>query len=243
MKIGRIHSVESTGMVDGPGVRFVVFLQGCELRCAYCHNPDTWNKSDGKEITSEELFKQIQRYRPYFERSGGGVTFSGGEPLLQPEFLTECLKLCRAEGIHTAIDTSGVGLGKYDEILRYTDLCILDVKHPNPQEYKNITARPMDRFEKFVESLRSADCALWVRSVIVPTINDSDEYIDMLWEYVKTLPKVEKVELLPYHLLGVNKYKALNIKYRLENIPKMDSERTEKWQALINERLQKNVKK
>ena len=124
---GFLHSIESMGTVDGPGIRTVVFLQGCALRCQYCHNPDTWHAQGGQQITPEALVKKLRRFQPYYVRSGGGVTFSGGEPLLQPDFLAECLRLCRAEGIHTCIDTAGVGLGDYDAILQNTDLVLYDV--------------------------------------------------------------------------------------------------------------------
>ena len=130
---GKIHSIESMGLVDGPGIRVVVFFQGCKLRCAYCHNPDTWKFSGGIEMTPEELIQKIVRFKPYFNRSGGGVTFSGGDPLMQPEFLLECLKLCKQNGIHTAIDTSGFGNGDYAEILKYTDLVLLDIKQTTSQ--------------------------------------------------------------------------------------------------------------
>ena len=134
---GRIHSIETMGLVDGPGIRVVVFMQGCALRCQYCHNPDTWSDKgeDNLELTPEELVNRIVRFRSYFERSGGGVTFSGGDPLRQPEFLKECLKLCKEKGIHTTLDTSGVGAGNYEEILKYTDLVLFDVKHLTAEGY------------------------------------------------------------------------------------------------------------
>lgn len=136
MEKGYIHSVESMGLVDGPGVRYVVFMQGCPLRCKYCHNPDTWNMGAGEEVEAETLFKKILRFRPYFESSGGGVTFSGGEPLMQPEFLKEMLRLCKEEGIHTAIDTAGGGVGDFTEILELADLILLDIKHPKEEGYQ-----------------------------------------------------------------------------------------------------------
>ena len=138
---GKIHSIESMGLVDGPGIRTVVFFQGCKLRCAYCHNPDTWQLSGGMEMTPEEIVQKIVRFKPYFHRSGGGVTFSGGDPLLQPEFLIQCLKLCKQKGIHTTIDTAGFGLGDYAEILKYTDLVLLDIKNTTSKGYVNLTGK------------------------------------------------------------------------------------------------------
>ena len=151
---GKIHSIESMGLVDGPGIRVVVFFQGCKLRCAYCHNPDTWKLSGGIEMTPEELIQKIVRFKPYFDRSGGGVTFSGGDPLIQPEFLLECLKLCKLNGIHTAIDTSGFGNGNYAEILEYTDLVLLDIKHTSSQGYVNLTGKDTKDVNSFLASFK-----------------------------------------------------------------------------------------
>ena len=151
---GRIHSIESMGLVDGPGIRVVVFFQGCALRCKYCHNPDTWAPNLGDEYTAEELVSKIKRFKPYFERSGGGVTFSGGDPLKQPEFLLEVLKLCKEEGISTCLDTAGYGLGDYDEILKYTDLVLYDVKDITREGYKNVTLMEIDDTHNFHESMK-----------------------------------------------------------------------------------------
>ena len=152
MTTGRIHSIESMGLVDGPGIRVVVFFQGCSLRCKYCHNPDTWEYGGGEEYTASELVDKIKRYKPYFETSNGGVTFSGGEPLRQPEFLIEALKLCKQEGIHTCIDTSGFGVGMYDEILKYTDLVLFDIKELTKENYKKVTLMNIDESLKFLEA-------------------------------------------------------------------------------------------
>ncbi|SKA75021.1 pyruvate formate lyase activating enzyme [Clostridium sp. USBA 49] len=233
---GKVHSIESMGLVDGPGVRTVVFLQGCKLRCAYCHNPDTWNLDGGTEITSEELLKKIMRYRPYFERSGGGVTFSGGEPLLQPEFLLEMLKLCKEQGINTAIDTAGYGFGEYDEILKYTDLVLLDIKHIDDNGYRKLTGSSKSGFDKFLESLNKTNVKVWVRHVVVPGITDSEEHIEKLKEIIKSINNVEKIELLPYHTLGVEKYKKLGIKYRLENVEPMDKEKVKELEKILIDR-------
>ncbi len=224
---GKIHSVESMGLVDGPGIRVVVFMQGCTLRCLYCHNPDTWTldgNKDALDFTPEELVNKISRFRSYFEKSGGGVTFSGGDPLKQPEFLKETLKLCKEAGIHTTLDTSGVGFGDYEEILKYTDLVLYDVKHLAREGYKDMTGIEIDETQKFLEACKKMGTKMWIRQVVVPGKTDSEEYIRELGKFIKTLDNVEKVELLPYHLLGVNKYETLGIKYRLEGLEAMDKE-------------------
>ena len=237
MQKGRIHSIETMGLVDGPGVRFVVFLQGCQLRCAFCHNPDTWSLTEGEEISPRELVEKIKRYQPYFTRSKGGVTFSGGEPLLQPDFLIECLKLCKAEGIHTALDTAGVGLGRYDEILTYTDLVLLDIKHIQPEKYQFITGQTMDKYNEFINILNQTKTDVWLRAVIIPGINDNLDYIRDLWEVGKRFRRIKKFELLPYHTLGINKYEALGIGYRLKDTPPMNRKHVEKWQDTLNKAL------
>ena len=228
---GKIHSVESMGLVDGPGIRVVVFMQGCTLRCLYCHNPDTWTldgNKDALDFTPEELVNKISRFRSYFEKSGGGVTFSGGDPLKQPEFLKETLKLCKEAGIHTTLDTSGVGFGDYEEILKYTDLVLYDVKHLTREGYKDMTGIEIDETQKFLEACKKMGTKMWIRQVVVPGKTDSEEYIRELGKFVKTLNNVEKVELLPYHLLGVSKYETLGIKYRLEGLEAMDKEACKK---------------
>lgn len=154
---GKIHSIESMALVDGPGIRVAVFFQGCNLRCIYCHNPDTWDCKEGYEISSKELLKKIVRYKPYFNKSNGGVTFSGGECLIQKDFLLQILKLCKKEGIHTAIDTSGYGTGNYDEILKYVDLVILDIKHIDDNGYRNITGHGIKGLNDFIEALNKAN--------------------------------------------------------------------------------------
>ena len=177
---GKIHSIESMGLVDGPGIRVVVFFQGCKLRCAYCHNPDTWKLSGGMEMTAGEIVQKIVRFKPYFDRSGGGVTFSGGDPLIQPEFLLQCLKLCKLNGIHTAIDTSGFGNGDYAEILEYTDLVLLDIKHTSSQGYVSLTGKDTLGVNLFLDALRKSKSRVWVTHVVVPGITDSVEHITKL---------------------------------------------------------------
>lgn len=237
---GRIHSIESMGLVDGPGIRTVVFFQGCALRCAYCHNPDTWSTEGGMELSAEELLQKILRFKPYFERSGGGVTFSGGDPLLQPDFLIEILKLCKDNNIHTTLDTSGYGIGKYDEILKYTDLILLDIKHIDDLGYKNLTGRKMHGFYEFLSEAQKSGTKLWIRHVVVPGITDSIPHITKLAEIIKTIKNVEKYELLPYHLLGTEKYNKLGIPYRLEGIEPMSKDKLKELSELLNSLLKEN---
>lgn len=234
---GRIHSIESMGLVDGPGIRTVVFFQGCALRCSYCHNPDTWVTEGGMELTAEELLQKILRFKPYFERSSGGVTFSGGDPLLQPDFLIEILKLCKENNIHTALDTSGYGLGKYDEILKYTDLILLDIKHIDDLGYKNLTGRNMHGFYEFLSQVQKSGTKLWIRHVVVPGITDSMEHITKLADIINRISNVEKVELLPYHILGVEKYKKLGIPYRLDGVEPMSKERVNELSEYLHSLL------
>lgn len=235
MTTGRIHSIESMGLVDGPGIRVVVFFQGCSLRCKYCHNPDTWEYGGGEEYTAIDLVNKIKRYKPYFETSNGGVTFSGGEPLRQPEFLIEVLKLCKKEGIHTCVDTSGFGIGMYDEILKYTDLVLFDVKEVTRENYKKVTLMNIDESLKFLEAVQRNGTKMWIRHVVVPGLTDGEEHIRELKEFINTLNNVEKVELLPYHVLGVNKYEKMGIKYPLQGVEPMDKEKIKEYEKILNE--------
>lgn len=234
---GQIHSIESMGLVDGPGIRTVVFMQGCSLRCKFCHNCDSWDMQGGEQITADALMKRILRFRPYFERSGGGVTFTGGEPLLQPEFLLEMLKRCKSEGIHTCLDTAGAGLGDYDEILKYTDLVMFDVKATEANTFKSLCSAEMDRCKAFINALNTSKCSVRVRAVIIPGINDTEEYMHSLYDYIKKeLPMTEEVELLPFHKMGAHKYASLGLDDPLANTPAMDKERTKELKKFFTER-------
>lgn len=230
---GKIHSIETMGLVDGPGIRFVVFMQGCNIRCAYCHNPDTWVKEGGQEYTPYELVEKIKKYRTYFEPSGGGVTFSGGEPLLQGNFLIETLKLCKEAGIHTTIDTAGVGNGNYEEILKYTDLVLFDIKHIDSEKYEDLVKHSMDESLKFLKAVQEANTKMWIRHVVVPGLTDSKEHLVKVKGFIDTLNNVEKVELLPYHVLGCNKYDVMSMKYRLEGLEPMNKEKLKEMEKEI----------
>lgn len=235
--LGNINSVESMGLVDGPGIRYVVFMQGCELRCKYCHNPETWDKNGKCEkLSAQQLVKKIERFKNYFG-SEGGVTFSGGEPLLQPAFLLDCLKECKAKGLHTALDTAGVGFGEYDEILAYTDLVILDVKSSNEKRYREITGQDMSRFKKFCSDCQRLGKKMWIRQVIVPGINDNNACMDELAAFVAGLQNVEKVELLPYRTIGVHKYRELGLPYRLEGVSEMSAEKCSQLESALHAQI------
>lgn len=232
--IGNIHSYESFGTVDGPGIRFVLFLQGCPLRCKFCHNPDTWNLTGGKiKESAKETFEKIKKYKGYFGKKGG-VTVTGGEPLLQTEFILELFKLCKEEGIHTAIDTSGyIFNDKVKEVLEYTDLVLLDIKAIDEKVYKELTRVELKNTLEFAKYLKEIGKKVWIRHVVVPNITDDDELLDKLAQYVSTLDNVERVEILPYHRLGEFKYKELGMKYALEGVEELSKERTENAKAIF----------
>ena len=234
---GNINSIETMGLVDGPGIRMVIFLQGCPLRCLFCHNPDTWNTKENMIMTPEEVLKKVLRYKNYFGNEGG-ITFSGGEPLLQPEFLLETLKLCKENGINTALDTAGVNnnIGNKEEILKYVDLVIWDIKAIDKEEYKKMTSKEIDESLEFLALCQKLNKKMWLRQVIVPGINDTKEYILKLKNFIKPLKNIEKVELLPYHVLGVEKYKKLGLKYRLEGVDAMDVKRCKELEKILLEK-------
>ncbi len=236
--IGKVNSIETMGLVDGPGVRFVVFMQGCPLRCIFCHNPETWklnNKVD--TYTPKDLMKKILNYKPYFKHNGG-VTFSGGEPLMQKEFLLECLKLCKENNIHTCLDTAG-SVPNCEEILKYTDLVMFDVKGTNQKNYKNMTGSNINNSLVFLKLCQKMNKKLWLRVVIVPGINDTKEYVKELISFIKPIKNVEKIEFLPYHTLGVHKYEDLNITYKLKDVPDMDKDKCKKLEEMLKEGLKK----
>lgn len=225
-RVGNIHSYESFGTVDGPGIRFVLFLQGCPLRCKFCHNPDTWNMSEEK-IREEavETFEKVKKYKGYFGKKGG-FTVTGGEPLLQADFVLELFKLCKEDGINTVVDTSGYIFNeKVKEVLEYTDLVLLDIKAIDEEVYKELTGVELENTLKFAQYLKDKGKKVWIRHVIVPGITDNDELLNRLAKYIFALGNVEKVELLPYHRLGEFKYKELGMKYALEGVEELSKER------------------
>ncbi len=216
---GRIHSVQTLGTVDGPGVRFVLFMQGCPLRCAYCHNPDTWDAQAGREVDPAEIFAQVLRYRAYFGKNGG-LTVSGGEPLLQTDFVRELFSLCRKEGIHTALDTSGcIWNERVAALLAVTDLCLLDHKMPTEEQYRAHIGCGLDAPMRFLSELDARKIPTWLRRVVVPGINDTADATAPLFALRNTYPCIEKIELLPFRKLCVTKYAAMGIPFPLEHVP------------------------
>ena len=219
---GRVHSIQSLGAVDGPGVRYVVFLQGCPLRCAYCHNPDTWDFSGGQEREAAELVQEICRYKMYFGDKGG-VTVSGGEPLLQPAFVAELFRLLHGEGIHTALDTSGVGnLEAARRVLEHTDLILGDLKFATREEYKTHCKADMEKILSFYRLAAELNVPLWVRHVVVPGLNDNLEDLRAIKALAESFPNLEKIEWLPFHNLCLEKYQSMSIPFPLAGTDNMD---------------------
>ena len=224
--IASIASIETFGTVDGPGIRTVVFFNGCHLRCIYCHNPEMWSKQNNN-MTVEDLVSKILKNKEYFGDTGG-VTFSGGEPLLHVDFIIEVSKELKKHNIHIALDTAGVGLGNYEKLLNYIDLIIFDVKHTTVSGFKKVTQVNSNEQEKFIEIANKLNKSFWIRQVIVPGIMDNEEYLYSLKDYIKQIQNIEKIEFLPYHKLGREKYLKLGIPYPCENIPEMDKEKCNK---------------
>ena len=219
--MGSVASIETFGTVDGPGIRTVVFLNECHLRCIYCHNPEMWCRGD-MNTSVDELVEKILHNKEYFG-DGGGVTFSGGEPLLQTDFLINVCKKLKEYDINIALDTAGVGMGNYEELLKYIDLIIFDVKHTTKDGYKKITQSVSDESFKFLKVCNNLNKKFWVRQVIVPGVMDNNEYLVSLNNFIKNnISNVERIEFLPYHKLGEEKYKKLGIPYLCENINEMD---------------------
>ena len=230
---GSVNSIETFGLVDGPGIRTVVFLNGCKLRCKYCHNPEMWTMGDFN-YTPSELASRILRNKNYF-RDNGGVTFSGGEPLLQSKFIIEVCKILKKEGIHIAIDTAGVGNGDYEEILSYVDLVLFDIKYTDKDGYKDLTGHDIDDSLVFINSLNKSKARVWIRQVIVPGLMDNDKYLDSLVIFIKKINNVDRVDFLPYHKLGSDKYITLGIDYPYKNMNEMDKKECDKlYKRFIN---------
>lgn len=221
---GRVHSIESFGLVDGPGVRSIAFMQGCNLRCRYCHNPDTWVKTGGTEWEAESLFRKLYRFKPYWKKNGG-ITVSGGEALLQMEFVTDLFSIAKEHQVHTALDTSGGPfrtdpdyLESFQKLMDVTDLFILDMKEMDPERHKALTGQDNRNILAFARYLSAHKKPMWIRHVLVPGLTDSRESLEALYDFIRELKSVERVEILPYHTMGVHKWEALGIPYSLKNV-------------------------
>lgn len=230
---GWVHSLQSLGTVDGPGLRYVVFLQGCPLRCVYCHNPDTWDPAGGAAMGTEELVEKILRCRPYFGAEGG-VTVSGGEPLLQAEFVTRLFARLKREGVHTALDTSGAGdLRKAPALLEVTDLVLLDLKFPTEEGYRQHCRGSLGQTEAFAALVAEKQVPLWVRHVVAPGLNDTLEDMAAVKSWAQRQPTLEKIEWLPFHNLCLEKYQQLGVPFPLANTPPMDREKLDRLIAAL----------
>ncbi len=239
---GRIHSLESFGTVDGPGVRFVVFVQGCPMRCAYCHNPDTWEMNGGTEMEPAYIIEQYERNISFYK--DGGITVTGGEPLMQVDFLIDLFTLAKEKNIHTCIDSSGIAykktstpewLAKLDHLMTLTDLVMLDIKHIDPEKHKELTSQPNDGILAFLAYLDEKKVDVWLRHVVVPTITDDDKYLFELGYFIGQFSNIKALDVLPYHTMGLPKYEKLGIEYKLKGIPAMDKEKVvEKKQVILD---------
>lgn len=239
MTYANVHSLESFGSVDGPGVRYVIFLQGCRMRCQFCHNPDTWKTEENQRMSADELLEKALRCRTYWG-GGGGITVSGGEPLLQIDFLLEFFQKAKAEGIHTVIDTAGnpftregAFFEKFQKLMEYTDLLLLDIKEINPKRHKVITGFDNGNILDMARYLSDIGKPVWIRHVLVPERSDYDEDLESLRAFIDTLKNVERVEVLPYHTLGVFKWEKLGYSYPLEGINPPEKERTENARRIL----------
>ncbi|MBR0148767.1 MAG: pyruvate formate lyase-activating protein [Lachnospiraceae bacterium] len=226
-----IHSLESFGTVDGPGTRFVIFFQGCPMRCKYCHNPDTWSPAGGTLMTVDEILEHYERNRSFYEK--GGITTTGGEPMMQIDFLIELYEECKKRGIHTCLDTSGIifnsdipeNVEKTSRLLDSTDLVMLDIKHIDPAHHMDLCKQPNDQILKFAQFVSEKGVELWIRHVVVPSITDDDKYLEELGYFIGSLKTLKALDVLPYHTMGVKKYEELGIDYPLKGIPPMDKDK------------------
>ena len=239
MTQGRIHSIETFGSVDGPGVRFIIFLKGCNLRCKYCHNADTWDHHSDDVRSADEILDFAERYRGYWGDEGG-ITVSGGEPLLQLDFLIELFSKAKERGINTCIDTAlqpftrnEPFFSKFKELMKYTDLLLVDIKHIDREEHIKLTGLPNDNILDGIRFLSDIAKPIWIRHVLVPGITDNDEYLHKTREFIDTLSNVEKVEVLPYHTMGQHKFEELGIPYPLEGVQSPTAERIANAQSIL----------
>ena len=245
---GRIHSLESFGTVDGPGTRYVVFLQGCPMRCAYCHNPDTWNINAGEEMEASYIIEQYNRNKMFYQN--GGLTVTGGEPLLQIDFLIDLFTLAKKENINTCIDTSGITYRpentqynqKLDRLMTMTDLVMLDIKHIDPEKHMELTSQPNDGILAFAKYLDEKNIPVWIRHVVVPGITDDDVYLRKLGYFIGDFNNLKALDVLPYHDMAKPKYKELGIEYKLKDVPPLDASIAVEKKAIILEGIKERRK-
>jgi pyruvate formate lyase activating enzyme len=233
---GNVHSIESMGTVDGPGVRFVVFMQGCPMRCKYCHNPDTWSIDKNQGMSVEKIYKQFESKKEFYK--SGGITVTGGEPLLQIDFIIELFKKFKEKNIHTCVDTSGItfnsqNIDKFDELMKFTDLILLDIKHINPVKHLDLTSQKIDNIIEFARYLDNKHIDVIIRHVIVPSITYIQEYLYELGEFIGTLNNVVGLDVLPYHSMGIVKYQNMGIKYPLMGIKDLTNDDAKQAKQII----------
>lgn len=233
---GNIHSLETFGTVDGPGIRFVVFVQGCPLRCMYCHNPDTWEFKENQKISVEDIIAKYDKVKEFLKN--GGITVTGGEPLMQIDFVTELFKQAKLKGIHTALDTSGITFkkddtSKIDELLKYTDLVLLDIKHINDEEHKKLTKLSNKPVLEFAKYLSDKKIPMWIRHVVVPDLTYNEKYLQELGQFMATLTNVKALDVLPYHDMAIPKYENLGIEYPLKNTKPLTKDEAIKARQII----------
>lgn len=246
MTKGKIHSLESFGTVDGPGTRFVVFVQGCPMRCAYCHNPDTQPMDGGTLMDPEYIIEQYKRNEPFYKREGG-ITVTGGEPLMQIDFLIDLFTLAKKENIHTCIDSSGIAfnrnnqplMDKFDKLMTLTDLVMLDIKHIDPDKHKWLCEQPNENILDFAKYLNEKHVDMWIRHVVVPGITDDDEYLFKLGEFIGQFDNLKALDALPYHTMGEPKYEKLGIEYKLKGVPAMDKNKLLEKKSIIIDGIKK----
>lgn len=240
---GYVHSIESFGSVDGPGIRFVLFLQGCALRCLYCHNPDSWKMREGKSRSVTEIMAEVIKYKEFLQVSGGGITVSGGDPLLQIPFVTELFKECKKQGIHTNLDTSGdIILSDHhreqlDQLLSVTDMIMLDIKVFDSERHQQLTGKTNEHILEFGRFVSKANIPIWIRHVLVPGVTGDDEDLEKIANYIRSLKTVEKIEVLPYHSLGAYKWEQLGYEYRLKDIQPPDAETVSRAEKILKAAL------
>lgn len=242
---GYIHSTESFGTVDGPGVRFVVFFQGCPMRCGYCHNPDTWSFSEGKKVTPQQLIKEYDSYKEFLK--SGGITATGGEPMAQPAFLAQLFSLAKEREIHTCLDTSGVVFRPdsheaIDKVIDNTDLVMLDIKHIDSEKHRKLTGVGNDNILAFAEYLRDRKIPLWIRHVVVPGITDSEDDLFRLGEFISKLSNLKALDVLPYHDMGKVKYQQLGLEYPMGDTPPLTKEEAIKARDIIMKGIKSGLK-
>lgn len=247
--MGYIHSIQTFGTVDGPGVRFVVFFQGCPMRCQYCHNPDTWDMTDGKEKSVDEILEMYERNRPFYKT--GGITATGGEPMMQMDFLLELFTKAKEKGIHTCLDTSGItftedrtseAFRKVEKLMEVTDLVMLDIKHVEEDGHQKLTGKSNSKILAFARFLDEIKRPVWIRHVVVPGITMEEESLKKFGEFLKSLSNVEKLEVLPYHTLGENKYEKLGIEYPLKGVPQLSKDEAVRAESIIIKSWGKDIK-